>query len=67
MKVSKIGIKLIKSYNGTSVQKWQAQICSNYKNIHIGYTSPKSSSSTKKQDWLNGLVKVVKVIFKKIF
>ena len=35
------------------------------KNIHIGYTSPKSSSSTKKQDWLNGLVKVVKVIFKK--
>ena len=35
------------------------------KNIRIGYTSPKSSSSTKKQDWLNGLVKVVKVIFKK--
>lgn len=35
------------------------------KNIHIGYTSPKSSSSTKKQDWLNGLAKVVKVIFKK--
>lgn len=32
-----VGIKLIKSYNGTSVQKWQAQICSNYKNIHIGY------------------------------
>lgn len=35
------------------------------KNIHIGYTFPKSSSSTKKQDWLNGIVKVVKVIFKK--
>ena len=35
------------------------------KNIHIGYTSPKSYSSTKKQDLLNGLVKVVKVIFKK--
>ena len=35
------------------------------KPIHIGYTSPKSSSSTKKQDLLNGLVKVVKVIFKK--
>ena len=35
------------------------------KNIRIGYTSPKSSSSIKKQDWLNGLVKVVKVIFKK--
>ena len=35
------------------------------KNIHIGYTSPKSSSSTKKQDLFNGLAKVVKVIFKK--
>ena len=35
------------------------------KPIHIGYTSPKSSSSTKKHDRLNGLVKVVKVIFKK--
>ena len=35
------------------------------KNIHIGYTSPKSSSSTKKQDLFNGLVKVVKFIFKK--
>ena len=35
------------------------------KPIHIGYTSPKSSSSTKKQDLLNGLVKVAKVIFKK--
>ena len=35
------------------------------KPIHIGYTSPKSSSSTKKQDLFNGLVKVAKVIFKK--
>ena len=35
------------------------------KNIRIRYTSPKSSSSTKKQDLFNGLVKVAKVIFKK--
>lgn len=35
------------------------------KPIHMEYTSPKSSPSTKKRGWLNGLVKVVKVIFKK--
>ncbi len=35
------------------------------KPIHMEYTSPTSSPSTKKHGWLNGLVKVVKVIFKK--
>ena len=35
------------------------------KPVHMEYTSPTSSPSTKKRGWLNGLVKVVKVIFKK--
>ena len=35
------------------------------KPIHIGYTSPKSSSFTKKLGWLSENVKVVRAIFKK--
>lgn len=35
------------------------------KPIHKKYTSTTSSSSTKKHGWLNGIIKVVKAIFKK--
>lgn len=32
-----VGVKLINNYNGYNYCKWSASICSNYKNIHIGY------------------------------
>lgn len=32
-----VGVKFIPSYNGTEKSKWEAGICSNYKNIYLGY------------------------------
>lgn len=39
-----VGIKYIKSYNGTERGKWSAQICSNYKTIHLGYYDNKNEA-----------------------
>ena len=39
-----VGIKYIKSYNGTNKGKWSAQICSNYKTIHLGYYDNKNEA-----------------------
>lgn len=32
-----IGVKFIPHYNGTNNHKWEATICSNYRNLHLGY------------------------------
>lgn len=39
-----VGVRFIKSYNGTTTQKWMAQICSNYKTIHLGYYDTQSEA-----------------------